>query len=147
MTLIKLKNPASKFVNYDPFFGGMFDDLFNESYTNNHTPKTLPQVNVKETEQGYEIEMAIPGVEKNEVKLQLKDSVLTISAEKEEKKEKENSGYIKREFNFSSFKRSFNLPELADSDSIKANHLNGILIISISKIVVTKPEAKEIVIS
>ncbi len=147
MTLIKFKNPVSKSMNYDPFFGGMFDVLFNDSYAKNQSPKSTPLVNVKETTKGFEIEIAIPGLEKNDVKLQLKDQVLTISAEKESKEEVENEMFIKREFNYNTFKRAFTLPEIADSESVKAVFTNGILTIMIGKIETVKPEVKEILIS
>ena len=118
----------------------IFDDLINDSYlprffegdswTNN---KNIPAVNVEEDEKEYRIEAAAPGLEKEDLKVTVNKGVLTISSEKKVEKEDKNESYIRREFGYSSFCRSFTLPEEVDSDKINARHKNGVLNISIPK--------------
>ena len=102
-----------------------------------HAEHTLPKVNIIEDDNGYKIELAVPGFEKNDFNIEVDDDVLSISLEKEMNA---TTTYNKREFNFGSFKRSFNLPESANSAKISANYKSGILNILVPK----KEEAKPI---
>ena len=98
----------------------------------------LPAVNVKETDDTYEITMAAPGLEKKDFKIDVNGSLLTISAEKEEKKEEKDETYSRREYSYRSFARSFSLPEDIFKDKIDANYMNGELKLTLPK----KEEAK-----
>lgn len=98
----------------------------------------LPAVNVNEKEKEFEIEMAAPGMKKADFKISHENHTLTISSEKEEKREEKEKDYMRREFNFSSFTRSFNLPENAMEDKIAAHYEDGILKVSIPKKVPSK---------
>lgn len=98
----------------------------------------LPAVNVKETDDTYEITMAAPGLEKNDFKIDVNGSLLTISAEKDEKKEEKDETYSRREYSYKSFSRSFSLPEDIFKDKIDANYMNGELRLTLPK----KEEAK-----
>lgn len=101
----------------------------------------LPAVNIQENEQAFAIEVAAPGLKKDDFKLNLEHNVLTISSEKEvQHEEKDNKGnFTRREFSYQSFSRSFRLPETANADQIQANYQDGILKINIPK----KEEAKQ----
>ena len=92
-----------------------------------------PAVNVIEAGNEYRIEVALPGVSKDEFKIDLDNDVLTISSEKKDSKNETKLNYTRKEFNFSSFKRSFELPDTIDSDNIKASHDAGILTIQLPK--------------
>jgi HSP20 family protein len=100
-----------------------------------------PAVNVKETDKEYEICMAAPGLEKSDFKIDVNGSLITISAEKNEKKEEKEEDYTRREYSFRSFARSFNLPEDILADKIDANYVNGELKLHLPK----KEEAKKTV--
>ncbi len=92
----------------------------------------LPAVNIFESKDFYNIEVAAPGLKKEDFNIDLHNSVLTISSEKEEELA-EDIEVIRREFGFSSFKRSFTIPENVNEEKIKATYKNGILSISIPK--------------
>ena len=98
----------------------------------------LPAVNVNEKEKEFEIEMAAPGMKKADFKISHENHTLTISSEKEEKREEKEKDYMRREFNYTSFTRSFNLPENAMEDKIAAHYEDGILKVSIPKKVPSK---------
>lgn len=119
----------------DDFFGKDFmADVFDSSVN-----KTIPEVNVIENADAFKIEVAAPGLEKNDFKIDVNNNVLTISSEKEVKNEDEKENYIRREFSYSSFQRSFSLPESVNQDKINAKHKDGILRIEIPK----RDKAKE----
>ena len=108
------------------------------------TKEAKPAVNVKEEEGKFTVEVVAPGFKKEDFKVELEKNVLTISSEKEENKEEKNS-YLRKEFSFSSFKRSFRLPEEEiDMENIKARYENGILFLDLIKQKERKPEAKKI---
>ena len=85
----------------------------------------LPAVNVKETDKAYEITMAAPGLDKNDFKIDVNGSLITISAEREKSDEEKEEGYTRKEYNYSSFSRSFSLPEDTLTDKIDANYVHG----------------------
>lgn len=96
---------------------------------------TAPSVNVKETETAYELEIAAPGLSKDDFKINVEGQTLTISSEKEIKEEEKEKTYTRREFSYTSFKRSFNLPErTVETDKITATYTNGVLHLYIPKI-------------
>jgi HSP20 family protein len=119
----------------DEFFGKDFLSNFIE----NQVGYSMPAVNVVETKDNFRIEVAAPGLSKDDFKIDLHNNLLTISSEKQENKEENDEKIMRREFSYSSFKREFSLPELVEYDKVKASHKNGILNIEIPK----KEEAKE----
>lgn len=129
----------------NPLIDRFFDtDLFDWSSRNySKTNTTLPSVNLKEDENGYSIEVAAPGLDKNDFKIEVHNDLLTISSEKKEENEtkNENERYTKREFSYQSFSRSFSLPQTADGDKVEAVYDKGILTISIPKKEEAKPKA------
>jgi HSP20 family protein len=114
---------------WDNFFSNdLMPELFDsESY------RSVPAVNIVENDDEYVIEVAAPGLEKKDFKIDLENNVLTISSEKEDKMEDKNGKSIRKEFRYSSFCRTFNLPETIDNDKIRAKHKDGILSVSIPK--------------
>jgi HSP20 family protein len=102
---------------------------------------TMPAVNIRETENNFQVEMAAPGMKKDNFKVELDGNVLTISSEKTETREnnKDNENYSHKEFSYQSFHRSFNLPkDVVDEDKIEAYYQDGVLKLTIPK----KEEAK-----
>ncbi len=95
--------------------------------------QTVPAVNVKENEKSFEVEMAAPGLTKKDFRITAENGLLNISSEKKEEKEEKEKDYTRREFSYSSFSRSFTLPENTNEDDIKATYENGILKLSIAK--------------
>ena len=133
MKLIKKQN--TRFPEFPAFFDDFFGrDLF-ESSTSNWTRGTLPAINIKEEDNQYSIELAAPGLNKEDFQIELENDLLKISAEiKEEQKEDKAEHYTRREFRYTSFSRSFTLPkDKVDADQISANYANGILQIAVPK--------------
>lgn len=138
MTLVKY-NPVRR--NLFPGFSSLIDDFFNDEFVSNRMVGTVPSVNVRETEDAFFVELAAPGMNKNDFKVEADNNQLSISSEKEEKHEEkdDNGKYTMREFNYQSFRRTFTLPESANADKIAATYKDGVLNIHIPK----KEEAKE----
>lgn len=137
MGLIKFKHGTN------PTFAGFFDDFLSRDLFDDlnvyQRASWAPSVNIKETEKEFSLEMAVPGFSKEDFEVNVENNILTISSskkeEKEEKAEKEN--YVKKEFHYSTFKRSFTLNEKSiDTDNIEAKYENGILHVSIPKKIV-----------
>ncbi|WP_452602148.1 Hsp20/alpha crystallin family protein [Pontimicrobium sp. MEBiC06410] len=127
-----------------PILSNWFDDLFNRDlpsvFTSNfNTGITLPKVNIKETADAFMVEMAVPGLKKSDFHIDLDNQVLSISTETKEEKEHKEENYTRREFGYSSFKRTFNLPETVNDEKINASYKDGILNILLPK----KEEAKQ----
>ncbi|MEX0883584.1 MAG: Hsp20/alpha crystallin family protein [Cyclobacteriaceae bacterium] len=93
----------------------------------------IPSVNVKEKEKEFQVEVAAPGFEKKDFKIEFSDGVLTIQGEKEMRKEEQKEEYKRQEFSYSSIKRSFSLPENIENEKIQAKYENGILLLNIPK--------------
>jgi HSP20 family protein len=138
-------------TRYPSLFDRFFDnDLFDWSSRNfSNTNTTLPSVNIKESRENFEVEMAAPGLSKNDFKIELNHDLLTITSEKElEKETKDDQQFTQREFSYQSFSRSFSLPNSADGEKIEARYDNGILRIIIPKKEEAKPKpARQIRIS
>lgn len=113
------------------------DDWFRDDFWDMAIQRT-PALNVRETEDEYEIELAVPGLSKEDLKVSVDDGYLNISAERQETKEEKETHYTRKEFNFNSFRRSLLLPEGVMEDRIKATYDNGILHLNLTK----KEEAK-----
>ena len=126
--------------------GNLLSDFFdNDRFFDSAWLKkqSVPAVNVKETDKNFEIEVAAPGLTKKDFKISVDNGVLTISSEKKEEKEQKESGYSRKEFSYSSFSRSFSLPENVNEDDVKANYENGLLKMSVAKKVIAQPKAKK----
>ncbi len=140
--------------NYSPV-KDVFQDFFNSAvnrtlsdFLSVDSPVTQPSVNIKETPEDYKIEVAAPGLEKADFQLSLENDRLTISAQKEDKKEESGENFTRKEFSFSSFSRSFDLPDTVQAENASANYENGILLVTLPKRPEAKPQpAKQIEIS
>jgi HSP20 family protein len=114
-----------------------WDDFFNDKFFNGFTPatrnNTAPAVNVTEEDQLYRIEVAAPGVAREDFRIDLENDLLTVSVEHQENREETERRYLRKEFNFSAFKRSFQLPDTINPEGIRANHESGILTIELPK--------------
>jgi HSP20 family protein len=119
-----------------PVISDIIEDVFGRGMTQFRNEETsVPKVNIKETDNKYQVELAVPGVNKEDLHIDLEDNLLSISAEKQdEKEEKEEDGkFSRREFSYTSFKRVFTLPENANADKINAEYKDGILCLDIPK--------------
>ncbi len=105
--------------------------------------RALPAVNVKESEKNYEIDVVAPGRSKKDFNISAENGVLTISSETKEEKEEKEKDYTRKEFSYSSFSRSFALPENANEEDIKANYADGILKLEVAKKVISQPKVKK----
>lgn len=117
---------------------GLFDEFFNGNLLPNYIEegawKSTPAVNIYESNEKFEIEIAAPGLEKEDFKIDLKNDYLLVYSEKKDKKEEKEKGKVVRsEFRYSSFQRSFALPKDIDVTAINATHKNGVLIIELPK--------------
>jgi HSP20 family protein len=120
-------NPMNQWV--DGFFSEE-DPFFKEMRTN---WANLPAVNVKETDEAYMIEVAAPGLQKEDFQISCENRTLMIRAEHEKEDEKKENDYMRREFNYTRFERHFQLPEDVQSDAVKATYENGILQINMPR--------------
>lgn len=112
-------------------FSNFFDD--NILGIDGFRTKNLPASNISEEEDRFLIEMAVPGMKKDDFHVEVENGILTISTEKEEEKEKKEKNYRRREYSYRSFERSFSLPDTVKQDDIHARYDNGILSLSIHK--------------
>ena len=120
-----------------PSISDIFDSIFSDENmpTSFSTGRSIPAVNVKETDKNFELEVAAPGMNKKDFKLEVESNVLVISAEKKQEKEDKNDNYSRREFSYESFERRFTLPkDIVDADKIKAKYNDGILHIEVPKV-------------
>jgi len=129
-------------------FGDLFDrELFDWTSSNySETNTTLPAVNIKDSPDHFTVEVAVPGMDKKDFTINLKDNVLTISSEKKSEEEVTEGSYSRREYSYQSFCRSFTLPQnIVDSDNISAKYENGELLITIPKRDEAKPKEPRVI--
>ncbi len=120
-----------------PMMSGMMDDMFERNFDTGFERNCgcVPATNILENEQSFEIQLAVPGMKKDDFKMEMEDGVLSVIFEKkEEDREKQQGEYLRREFDLDEFTRSFSIPKTADADNIKAKYENGILFITVPKI-------------
>ncbi|KPM48515.1 Hsp20/alpha crystallin family protein [Jiulongibacter sediminis] len=139
-TLVKSFRPTT----YPSLFDSLFSDV--DFFADNRsTGLSVPAVNVKEDADGFTIELAAPGLKKEDFKINVDEKTLTISSEvnTEETEEKEN--YTRREFSYNSFTRSFRLPKTVDIDKVEASHENGVLHLVLPKKEEAKPKEPRLI--
>ncbi len=126
MTLIKWqhRNPLSDMVNnlFDNDLGDFFGKRFSD-----------PAANIIENNDSFRLEIAVPGLNKDDFRINLENNILTISAELEDEKREEGKNYSRKEFYYGSFSRAFTLPKTIDLEKIKADYQNGILCVILPK--------------
>lgn len=141
MSLLSLKNQS-----LSPFLAPF--DFWNSLYGDRQpTIDSYPAANVAETDQEYKISVAVPGLEKEDITIDVQDDVLMIEGNKESTVSDEDEGFTRKEYSMSSFKRTFVLPQHVDISSINASCKNGELLLTIPKIQESKKEPKRISVS
>jgi len=109
----------------------LFDDDFFPVL--NGRTSSMPAVNIKEDDKKYSLDLAVPGIDKKDLKIDIEDEVLTIQSETKDEHEETTDGYRRKEFSYSSFCRSFQIPENVDKEKIEANYKDGILSVMLPK--------------
>lgn len=125
-------------VKHKPFrtFPSLMDNILNDWPVTNfsNTNRTVPSVNIKENDDEFIVTLAAPGMEKNDFNINLENDVLTISSDKTVEKTENEDNYTRREYNYQSFTRSFNVPkDMVNGDKIAAQYKNGELAITVPK--------------
>lgn len=142
----------TKYRSFRPsIFHNYFDDAFIREVfygASNGERHFVPRTNVKENEQAFQLELAVPGFDKNDFKVEVEKDVLTIAASHRDERNEEKENYSRREFWFGQFTRSFNLPDTVNADAITAEYVNGILNVTIpKKEMVVKNNSKQITVN
>lgn len=142
MSLVKWRDRSTL-----PTFGSFFDNFFRDDdgfFPSFYRERTVPAVNVSEGDTFFRVEMAAPGMKKDDFHVSIERNMLIIKSEKEEKKEEEEKNWTRREYYFTSFERSFWLPENVLPEKIAATYKDGILAITLPKKEVEVKKTKEI---
>lgn len=143
-----IKNGNKKNHDYNlaslPSLPSWFDDFLGKSFGNEfvsnfNTGITLPAVNVIDGSNEFIVEMAVPGLDKSDFNINVDNNLLSIGVEKETEQNENTENYTRREFGYSSFKRTFSIPESVDTDKISASYKDGIMKIMLPK----RDEAKK----
>lgn len=140
MAIVKFKNRP-----FSPFFPSFVDDFFvNDAVPFDSTNgNSVPPTNIEETETEFKLDMAIPGLNKEDINVEVADNRLIVSTEKEESSEEEDKNYTRKEYSYSSFERSFALPENATGD-VSAKYEDGVLQVTLPKKKVEVSKSKKI---
>lgn len=144
MTLLTKRKPVQVPSIFSDFFDG-------DSFLNWDVPvvkgmgvaSRIPATNIRDEEQQYVIELAAPGLQKDDFSVEVENNRLVVSSEKEESTEEEQDNYVRNEFRYDAFKRTFTLPDSVDIEKIDAEYNNGILTVYLPKVEVTKSNAKK----
>ena len=136
--------PANPRILFDDFFSRELFNWGNNNYSS--TLSTIPSVNIKENPQNFEVEVAAPGMEKQDFQITLEGNLLTISSSKKNQTEEKNDNYTRREFSYQAFQRSFELAKnVVDEDRIEAKYENGVLKLTIPKTEDAKKQAPRLI--
>ncbi len=139
MTLVKF-NPEKKNSSLLPGFNDIFESVLGDTFFTDRRLSSVPAVNISESNESYHIELAAPGLKKEDFKVSVDRDILTISTEQLSGNNNEGRTYNRREYSYSAFTRSFTLPESADVERIQASYTDGILKLHLPK----KEEAKAV---
>ena len=137
-----MKPAVKRSAHRSGYFPGIFDEFFNDMAWPTMEKSFVPSVNVKETDSSFDLEIAAPGLKKEDFHVEVEDDTLTISAEVQKEEMKENEKFTRKEFNYQSFKRSFRLPEhQVNHEAIEGKYEDGILRLHLPKLEssITKP--------
>ena len=122
-----------------PFFPSLIDDK-----SPSHS-STMPAVNIKELDSQFEIELAVPGIQKEDFAIEVEEGILSISSTQEEEQVNEKGKFTRREFSYNSFRRSFTLPDSVDPTKIDASYSNGVLRVLLPKHKEAQPQPKKLI--
>jgi len=139
MTLVKF-NPEKKNSTLLPGFNDIFESVLGDTFFSDRRINNLPAVNILESGEEYDIELAAPGLKKEDFKVSVERDMLTISTAQYSENNTSEKAYNRREFSYSAFTRAFTLPESADVDRIQASYIDGVLKLTLPK----KEEAKAV---
>jgi HSP20 family protein len=118
--------------SYKPFFmPNFFDNDFFPEFTGRNT--SMPAVNIREDEKRFTLDLALPGIDKKDLKIEINDDLLTISSEKTQEQEENSENYKRKEFSYTSFCRSFYLPDNINKEKIEAGYKDGVLTVNLPK--------------
>lgn len=120
---------------------GMFD--FDGYFSKLGLAAKMPSANITENNEAYTIQLAAPGLEKKDFKIEFENNILTVSSQKEQETNEDKDNYRRREFSYQSFSRSFELPQNSDPDKIDAIYQDGILKLTLPKKEVSLPAPKK----
>ena len=127
-----------------PFFADDFFRPWNEWFGNGFGKTvTVPSVNITEGKDNFKVRLGAPGLKKNDFKIDMQGDLVTISAETEMNKEEKEDDFTRKEYNYSSFSRTFTLPENIEKEKITANYENGELVLLLPKKEVAKAEPQK----
>src|ERR1041385_7135330 len=135
----KDKDMEREIESWSPFrlfpAGGFFEDLFAPLRVSVPALPSawMPRADIRETDKEYILDLALPGVKKEDVKVEVKDEVLTITGEKKTEKEEKGKTWLRRESSYGSFQRSFALPEGLHAEDIKSSYKDGVLTLTMRK--------------
>lgn len=141
--LVKWQNPARSLFNFNDDFNRTFD-FFNDRYLEHSDVQISPRINVEENDNEWNISVELPGVKKEDVKVNFQDKVLTISGEKKFEKEDKDKNYHRVERSYGKFSRSLSINTPVLADKINAEYKDGILNISLPKAEEAKPKLIEV---
>jgi HSP20 family protein len=125
--------PIKQKMEGKPALSGLMEQFFGKKASKEDDMAMLPSVNISENDNSFDVSVAVPGFDKNDIKVDVVDNCLVISSEKEFDKKENNKKWVRHEYGYTSFERVFELPESADPESIQAEMKHGILKIRISK--------------
>ena len=136
--ITRTPSPSRSLRRLSPFWDEPFNNFFKSGFPDlwsGGDTETIPSVNVIEESNQYVVEMAAPGLKRDDFSVKIENNVLTISCEKEieNKPEKESKAYSRREYNYSYFSRSFTIPDNIKAEEIMAKYENGVLILNLPK--------------
>jgi len=139
MTLVKF-SPEKKNSTLLPGFNDIFESVLGDTFFSDRRTASVPAVNISESAETYQIELAAPGLKKEDFKVSVERDILSISSQRSEENSPEGKTYNRREYSYAAFTRSFTLPESADADKIQASYTDGVLKLILPK----KEEAKAV---
>jgi HSP20 family protein len=133
--------------NMFPTVNHLFSDIMDGMIPSDYRKWNIPAVNILENDTNFEVKLAAPGMKKQDFKINIEENNLVVSASVTEQSQDKNERFTRKEFSFTSFSRSFDLPENVNIDAIQAQYENGIMNIVIPKQEPTKPKVKEVAIA
>lgn len=133
MSLIRYNSTLNDYVPTS--FSNLFDRFFNDTMARSggSAYSFVPRVDIMEEDKAFEVHVAVPGMNKDDFKIDLNDNYLTISGERKFNREKKEDNFYSMETQYGTFSRSFSLPENVDANKISAKYVNGILEVTIPK--------------
>jgi HSP20 family protein len=123
----------------------LFNNFFNfPSFRTDDSSDFMPRVNIKDTKDNVILAFELPGMEKKDIRVTVKDEVLTISGQRDFRTEEKNEGWVRTEISSGSFSRSFTLPDTVDTEKVNADYKNGMLEVKLAKRPERKPKEIEV---